>query len=379
MTRSILNPFDIKIRKQPRHGEVGASPGTIRISPDALKPQITLFSYNKTALKEEQSDDIDYMLDCGKQRPEYIHWVQIKGIGDAELLKKIGASLGLDSLVLEDITDTTQRPKYDEYNDFILTISRLLLLDGTNQVVNTQFSVLVKDNMLISFQETYDEPFEGLKSRLRGAKGIMREEGTGYLLFALMDTLFDRYFAWLDKIEEHLEHLENDINYKPKKKNLAETQRIRHMLIMLQRATSPERDKMNEILRSDNPLITARSKVFFRDAYDHCIDIIETIGSFKELSTNLTDIYLSTVNNQMNDVMKILTVISSIFIPLTFIAGIYGMNFSTSDPFTGKALPHNMPELRQPNGYLYTLLVMAIIAAIQLIIFWRKGWFDKMK
>lgn len=376
---SILNPFEIKIRQRLKHGQVGDPPGTIRINPDALTPQITLFSYNKTALKEEQSDDIDYMLDCGKQRPEYIHWVQIKGIGDAGLIAKIGASLGLSSLVLEDITDTTQRPKYDEYDDFILAISRLLLLEGTNQVVNTQFSILVKGNMLISFQETYDEPFEGLKSRLRGSKGIMREEGTGYLLFALMDTLLDRYFVWLDKIEEHLEHLENDINDKPKKKNLAETQRIRHMLIMLQRATSPERDKMNEILRSDNPLITPRSKIYFRDAHDHCIDIIETIGSFKELSTNLTEIYLSTVSNQLNDVMKILTIISSIFIPLTFIAGIYGMNFAASDPLTGKPLPHNMPELRQPHGYLYTLIVMAIIVVIQLIIFWKKGWFDKIR
>ncbi|MBS1665271.1 MAG: magnesium/cobalt transporter CorA [Bacteroidetes bacterium] len=379
MRAKIPNPFEIKIRKRPKHGEVGASPGTIRISPDALKPQITLFSYNKGFLKEEQSDDIDYMLSCGKERPEYIHWVQIKGIGDAELVKKIGSSLGLNSLVLEDITDTTQRPKYDEYDDFILAISRLLLLDGTNQVINTQFSILIKGNTLISFQETYDEPFEGLKSRLRGSKGILREEGTGYLLFALMDTLFDRYFVWLDKIEEHLENLENDINFKPKKKNLAETQRIRHMLIMLQRATSPERDKMNEILRSDNPLITPKVKVFFRDAYDHCIDIIETIGSFKELSTNLTEIYLSTVSNQMNDVMKILTIISSIFIPLTFIAGIYGMNFSATDPLTNKVLPNNMPELRQPHGYLYTLIVMAIIAIIQLVIFWKKGWFDKMK
>jgi len=371
-------PFEIKTKKRQRHGEVGASPGTIRISPDALKPQITLVSYNKTAFKEEQGHDIDYMLNCGKERPEYVHWVEIKGMGDAALVNKIGASLGLSPLVLEDITDTIQRPKYDEYSDFILAISRLLILEGTNGVANTQFSILIKDNVLISIQETYDEHFEGVKTRLRHSKGIIREEGTGYLLYALMDTLLDRYFAWLDKIEEHLEHLENDINSRPRKKNLAETQRIRHMLIMLQRATSPERDTMNEILRSDNPLITPHSRAYFRDAYDHCIDIIETIGSFKELATNLTDVYLSTVNNQMNDVMKILTIVSLIFIPLTFIAGVYGMNFQAIDPYDGKHLPHNMPELRQPNGYLYALLAMGLIVVLQLLIFWRKGWFNKM-
>jgi magnesium transporter len=372
-------PLEIKTKKRQRHGEVGAAPGTIRISPDALKPQITLISYNKGAFKEEQGDDIDYMLDCGKQRPEYVHWVEIKGIGDAALVNKIGASLGLSPLVLEDITDTTQRPKYDEYGDFILAISRLLMLDGTNRVINSQFSILIKGNMLISFQETYDEHFEGVKARLRSSKGIIREEGTDYLLYALMDTLFDRYFAWLDKIEDHLEQLESDINLKPRKQNLADTQRIRHKLIMLQRATSPERDKMNEILRSENPLFSPRSRVYFRDAYDHCIDIIETIGSFKELATNLTDVYLSTVNNQMNDVMKILTIVSAIFIPLTFIAGVYGMNFQAIDPITGKQEPHNMPELREPNGYLYTLVAMGIIAVLQLVIFWRKGWFDRMK
>jgi magnesium transporter len=158
-----------------------------------------------------------------------------------------------------------------------------------------------------------------------------------------------------------------------------DTQRIKRLLIMMQRAVGPERDKMNEILRSDHPLFKARDKIYFRDAYDHCIDIIETITSFKELATNLTEIYLSTVNNQMNDVMRILTIISSIFIPLTFIAGIYGMNFVYEDPVTGKLMRHNMPELHDPNGYPYTLTAMAVIAIIQLIIFWKKGWFGRMK
>jgi len=368
-----------EIKKWRKHGRIGETPGSIIISQDALKPKIFIFSYTRTDLKEEQSDDMDFVLNYVKQYPEYIHWVQIQGMGDAELVKKVGAGLSVSALVLEDITDTTQRAKYDEYDNFILAISRLLIYNELNQIFNSQFSILIKDNLLISFQETYDEHFAGLKSRLRTSKGIIREEGTGYLFYALMDTLFDRYFALLDQLEESLELCENDINQKPRRQNMFDTQRIKRLLIMMQRAVGPERDKMNEILRSDHPLFKARDKIYFRDAYDHCIDIIETITSFKELATNLTEIYLSTVNNQMNDVMRILTIISSIFIPLTFIAGIYGMNFVYEDPVTGKMMRHNMPELHDPNGYPYTLTAMAVIAVIQLIIFWRKGWFGRMK
>ena len=377
MTNRSSQLFEIK--KWRKHGRIGEAPGSIIISQDALKPRIVIFSYTKTDLKEQESEDIDFVLDYIKQYPQHIHWVQIQGIGDAELVKKIGSGLGVSALVLEDITDTTQRAKYDEYDGFILAISRLLVYNEQNQIFNSQFSILVKEKLLISFQETYDEHFAGLKSRLRTSKGIIREEGTGYLLYALMDTLFDRYFALLDQLEDALEQCEDDINRKPRRQNMFDTQRIKHLLIMMQRAVGPERDKMNEILRSDNPLFTAREKAYFRDAYDHCIDIIETVTSFKELSTNLTEIYLSTVNNQMNDVMKILTIISSIFIPLTFIAGVYGMNFAWQDPVTGRLMPHNMPELHQPNGYVDALLAMALIAVIQLIIFWRKGWFDRMK
>lgn len=377
MTQKDNRSFEIK--KWRKHGRIGEAPGSIIISQDALKPKITIFSYTRTDLKEEHSDDMGFALGHVKQYPQYIHWIQIQGIGDAELVKNIGSGLSVNALVLEDITDTTQRAKYDEYDNFILAISRLLIHNEHNQIVNTQFSILIKDNLLISFQESYDEHFAGLKSRLRTSKGIIREEGTGYLFYALMDTLFDRYFALLDQLEDSLEQCEDHINQKPRRQNMFDTQRIKRLLIMMQRAIGPERDKMNEILRSNHPLITARNKIYFRDAYDHCIDIIETITSFKELATNLTEIYLSTVNNQMNDVMRILTIISSIFIPLTFIAGIYGMNFVYEDPVTGKMMRHNMPELHDPNGYPYTLTAMAVIAVIQLVIFWKKGWFGRMK
>lgn len=368
-----------EIQKRRRHGKVGQAPGSIIIPEDALAPRVSVLSYNKTEIKENNTDDIDQVLDYVRQHPEYTHWIKIKGIGDVTLVKKVGACLDVNALVLEDITDTTQRPKFDEYDGFVVAISRLLVDNAQHQVFNEQFSILVKDNLLFTFQETYDDYFTGIYQRLQAGKGFIREEGTGYLLYALMDTLLDRYFALLDELEEVLEELQSAINTKPRRQNMLDAQCIKNILIMLQRATGPERDKMNEILHSQNPLFTPRDKTYFQDAYDHCIDIIETTGSLKELATNITDVYLSTVNNQMNDVMKILTIISSIFIPLTFIAGLYGMNFAHQDPRTGKWLPDNMPELYQPHGYLYTLLAMGVIAVMLLIIFWRKGWFDSMR
>ena len=184
--------------------------------------------------------------------------------------------------------------------------------------------------------------------------------------------------CWIN-LEEALAELEESINKDPRRRNMLEAQRIKRILILLHRVTWPERDKMSEILRSDNPIISRKDKIFMRDAYDHCIDIIETIHSQKELATNLTDIYLSTINNQMNDVMRILTIVSAIFIPLSFIASLYGMNFARTDPLTGKIMEHNMPELYNPHGYRYTLIAMGIITAVQLVIFWRKGWFNRLR
>lgn len=289
-----------EIQKRRKHGKVGQAPGSIIIPEGALAPRVSVISYNKDEIKENSSDGIDQVLDYVRHHPEYTHWVKIKGIGDVDLVKKVGTCLDVNSLVLEDITDTTQRPKYDDYSGFILAISRMVVDNDKRQVFNEQFSILVKGNLLFSFQETYDEYFTGVNQRLQAGN-------------------------------------------------------------------------------SANPLFTDRDKIYFQDAYDHCIDIIETTGSLKELATNITDVYLATVNNQMNDVMKILTIISSIFIPLTFIAGLYGMNFAHQDPRTGKWLPDNMPELYQPHGYLYALLAMGVIAVLLLIIFWRKGWFDSMR
>ncbi len=370
---------DLLKRRKRKHGPIGAAPGSIVTSADALQPRIQVFSYNQSDFQEKEFDDIVLVFDYLDQHRQYIHWVQVKGFGNGDILRDIGDKCDIEPLVLEDISDSNQRPKYDEYNGHIFAISRIIFFDQQKQIVNTQFSVYARQNLVISFQETYDEYFEGLKKRLKTARASFREYGTGYLFYALLDTIYDTYFALLDQLQDGLENLEAAINEKPRKSNMYEVQHIKRILILMHRSVGPERDKMNEILRSTDAIFTEKDKMFFHDAYDHCIDIIETINSQKELATNLTDIYLSTVNNQMNDVMRILTIVSSIFIPLSFIAGLYGMNFAHQDPDTGRILKYNMPELYTPHGYIVTIGVMALIVIVQLFIFWRKGWFDKMK
>jgi magnesium transporter len=368
-----------KFSKIKKHGKIGEAPGTIIVSGDALDSRIFVFSISPAGCKEYQAEHFDSLLKYLEENEGYVNWVQVKGLGNELLIKEFGDHFNINALALEDISDPTGRPKYEEYDDFVFAISRLIVLDNEHQASNCQLSVIVQKKLLISFQETYEEYFAELKKRLKISKAVIRDKDSGYLFYAILDTVYDRYFDLLDHLEEALAELEESIDKNPQRRNMLEAQRIKRLLILLHRVTWPERDKMSEILRSDNPLISKKDKIFMRDAYDHCIDIIETIHSQKELATNLTDIYLSTINNQMNDVLRILTIVSAIFIPLSFIASLYGMNFTRIDPVTGKVMEHNMPELYSPHGYQYTLMLMGGITAVQLAIFWRKGWFNRIK
>jgi magnesium transporter len=199
--------------------------------------------------------------------------------------------------------------------------------------------------------------------------------GSSYMMYAIMDIIVDTYFEILGEWSDELDIIEDRLLDKPDKSIMFDTQLIKRHLINIRRVAWPERDKLNDMLRSDSPLITDQTKLYIRDAYDHCIQIIDLVESLKEISASNIDMYLSIISNRMNEIMKVLTIISSIFIPLTFIAGIYGMNFAKQDPVTGKLMPYNMPELYQSHGYLYTMIIMIFIAIVQVIYFWRKGWF----
>ena len=352
----------------------GSSPGLVYIDENSLDPVIKLHSYNGSSYKVDELGSLKE-LKTHTSNETFSYWVEIKGFNSVKMFETLNNDLKINKLILEDITRTYQRPKYEEYGNYDFAVSRMLYLDEEHNLENEQLSFILMKNMLFTFQDRYEDCLEPIRQRLEIGKGNIRVGGSSYLMYALMDMIVDEYFAVLSYWSEQLDVIEDRLLDKPDKSIMFDTQLIKRHLITIRRISWPERDKMNDMLRTDSPLIGEQTKVYIRDAYDHCIQIIDLVESLKEISASNIDMYLSIISNRMNEIMKVLTIISSIFIPLTFIAGIYGMNFSREDPVTGKILPQNMPELYQEHGYLYTMIVMGIIAVLQIIYFWKKGWF----
>ncbi|MCX2474595.1 magnesium/cobalt transporter CorA [Pedobacter sp. MC2016-05] len=368
-----------KPRSRHKHYKVpapGTSPGLYAIDDEALKPVIVLHTYNDKSHKKEELKNINN-IEKLIQDKSYNYWFDIKGLADPTMFETLYSKFDISRLVLEDITSSYQRPKLDEYDNdnYIFSVSRHLYLGEDGVLCNDQISFILSERTLITFQETYSDCFEPVRKRLEIGKGNIRIGGSSYLMYAIMDVIVDNYFSLLNFWGEELDAIEDRLYDRPDKRIMYDTQAIKRSLITIRKIAWPERDKLNDIIRTDSPLISDLTKTYMKDAYDHCIQIIDFIESLKEIASANIDMNLSIISNRMNEIMKVLTIISSIFIPLTFIAGIYGMNFSREDPVTGKVMPDNMPELYSPHGYIYTWIVMGIIAVVQVIYFWRKGWF----
>jgi magnesium transporter len=354
--------------------EPGSSPGLVFIDENSLAPIINLHAFNAESYNVSKLESL-HNLNTLTSDERLTYWVEIKGFKSEVMFETLSVDWKINKLILEDITRTYQRPKYEEYGAYDFAISRMLYLDEENNLENEQLSFILTKRILFTFQDQYSDCLGPIRNRLAIGKGNIRIGGTSYLMYALMDLIVDEYFAVLGAWGDDLDKIEDRLFEKPDKSIMYDTQLIKRNLITVRRIAWPERDKMNDILRTDSPLIDEQAKVYIRDAYDHCIQIIDMVESLKEISASNIDMYLSIISNRMNEIMKVLTIISSIFIPLTFIAGIYGMNFSREDPVTGKIMPDNMPELYQEHGYEYTMIVMGLIAVVQVLYFWRKGWF----
>ncbi len=366
--------FDITRRR--RKSIPGEKPGTFKIKDNAIESKINVFCYNADEIDELETSDIVEAINFTKKYAYRSSWLDVKGLGSQEVLNKIQKEFDINSLVMEDIVNTHQRPKCEEYKDYLFAISRMMELDRGLILNNEQLSFICFHKLLITFQEDYDDVLDPVRIRLKKYSGTaMRLLGPSYLMYALMDTVIDHYFVIINRLGDELEIVEDHLYQRPQKFLMYRIQGVKKIMLVLRRATWPEREKINEMMRNQSDFINEDVKVFIRDAYDHSIQAIDLIESYKETATSLMDVYLSLMSNRMNEIMKFLTIISAIFIPLTFIAGVYGMNFAYQNPVTGELMKNNMPELYNPNGYIYIIILMALIAIGQVWYFIRKGWF----
>ncbi|PTT03607.1 magnesium and cobalt transport protein CorA [Pedobacter sp. HMWF019] len=367
----------IKSKRKRKHYSlpvVGSSPGQVYIDEHSLEPKVTVHAFNAGEYKIEETNSIEHLSKVLTDK-NLTFWVDIRGFKSEAMFETLTRDFNVNKLVLEDITRTYQRPKQEEYDTYVFAVSRMLFFDEENNLENEQISFILTDNAVFTFQEGYENCLDPVRNRLKAGKGNIRVSGSSYIMYAIMDVVIDKYFEILNIWGEDLDQIEDRLIDKPDRSIMYDIQAVKRNLIAIRRVAWPERDKLNDFLRSDSPLITDQTKLYIRDAYDHCIQIIDIVESLKEISASNLDMYLSIISNRMNEIMKVLTIMSSIFIPLTFIAGIYGMNFARQDPVTGKLMPDNMPELYAQHGYLYTMIIMVVIAVVQVIYFWRKGWF----
>ena len=369
-------PQMIRIRRS-RRVAPGSSPGTLNIADDAHKPLITVYSYDPLTLDEAKAENFREIAVKLEQHPDRVHWIHIKGLGDKSLLESLAAYFHIHNLEMEDALNSHQRPKQEEHDAHLFIVTRMLYQLPGQEMMNEQMNIFLGKNFVITLQDKYDDLFDPVRQRLRFGKGHIRKSGPDYLAYALMDAIVDNYFPLMEKIGDQLDELEDELLATPVRNSLLKIQHTKRKLIVFRRTIFAERDKVNDILRSDIDLISDDTKIYFRDTYDHIIQVMDLVESYKEITASMMDIYLSSVSNRMNQIMKVLAVISTIFIPLTFIVGVYGMNFASRNEDTGEVYYWNMPELYEPYGYLGVWLVMIVMVVFQLVIYYKKGWLTK--
>ncbi|MGR8980270.1 MAG: magnesium/cobalt transporter CorA [Gammaproteobacteria bacterium] len=323
--------------------------------------RITVINYNKSILKKRIVKTIDEILP--DLTSDTVTWVIIDGLKNIAVVDAIGRHFAVHGLVLEDILNTHQRPKFEEFDDYLyIVIKGLALTENDIDVQYEQISLLIMDKVVFTFKEKPDQVLDPIINRLGNGKSYIRGMGSDYLAYVIMDAVIDEYFALQDTFDEAIEEIEDQLLTNPTAQTLATIQKIKRELIVLRRSVAPLRELLASIQRSDSPLIEEHTKRYFTDVYDHAIRIIEAMESYRDLITGMLDIYLSSVSNKMNETMKVLTVFASIFIPLTFIAGVYGMNFDY------------MPELKWKWGYPVLWVVFFAVSVTLLVYFKKKKW-----
>lgn len=347
----------------------GSLPGTLNIPDDAEPTELALISYTPTDIVRKtlrSSAECQPYLDSGR-----VCWLDVRGLGTESRLREVASIFNLHPLLLEDVVNVPQRPKLEFYDEHLLMIVHMLKPAPRSHCFTAeQIGFVLRHHVLVTLQEeSLWDCFDPVRDRLQRNLGALRQRGAGYLAYTLLDTIVDGYFPILETYGEYIEALEDEVVMRPTRQTIGKIHDLRRELLMMRRYIWPQRTVVNSLIRDGGDFLTQENRIYLQDVYDHIIQILDILETYREVSSSLMDVYLSSVSNRMNDVMKLLTVISTIFIPLTFIAGVYGMNF---DP---AASPFNMPELTWYWGYPLCLGVMAAIALSLFAFFWRQGWF----
>ncbi len=342
----------------------GAPPGTLTHDPHAEKTRIDVIAYGPDKFLEQEVTDLAIIPNLLKEYS--IVWINVDGLSAIDKIEQIAHIFQLHPLAIEDVVNCQQRPKVEIYGKSQFIVSRIISLNAHLEI--EQLSIFLGDKYVVSFQEIPGDCLNPLRDRLRKGYGQIRSQGSDQLAYGILDAVVDGYFPVLEKYGEMLEDLEEEILTNPSRHTIALMHDLKRNLLLIRRAVWPMRETVNELIRDESPLISKDTRVYLRDTYDHVIRVMDFIETYRELCSDLMDVYLSSVSNRTNEVMKVLTIIATIFIPPTFIAGVYGMNFNPARS------PWNMPELEWYFGYPLSLLLMASVTAGMLIYLFKSGW-----
>jgi magnesium transporter len=343
---------------------IGAPPGMLVAQADASPPKIRVIAYNAENLVEREVTDIETL-------PKFladweVAWINVDGLGDVRTIERIGELMGLHRLALEDVLHGHQRAKAEDYHDHLFVVVRLVSL---NERLDTeQLSLFLGKNFLLTFQEKAGDLLEPIRERLRKPSGVMQQSGAGYLAYAIVDAVVDSYFPVLEAIGERLESLEDEIIERPTHRIIGTIHDTKRDLLKLRRSVWPLRELVNSLIRDHASFFSEHTQMYLRDCYDHAIQAMDFVESDRDISSGLMEVYLSSVSNKMNEIMKVLTVIATVFIPLTFVTGVYGMNFNP------EVSPWNMPELNWRFGYPVAWAVMLAVTLAMALFFRSRGW-----
>lgn len=349
-----------------RYAAPGSPPGTMVIPKSAAPPRIHTIRYDAETVLEEDIEDLS-RLDALRQEGRVL-WVDVQGLGDERIIRDLGERFGLHHLAQSDITNIGQRVKAEDYDETLFVITLMVRPDPEEGLVWEQVSAVIGPGWVLTFQERYGDCLDALRGRIRRKAGPVRCSGSDYLGCMVIDAIIDGYFPVLESLGDRLEDLETRVIERPGPETLADIFAVKRDLMTLRRAIWPQREFLARLTRDGHALLTETTMPYLRDAYDHAVHIVDVTETYRELAQSFVDVYLSSMANRTNETMRVLTVFATIFIPLTFLAGVYGMNF---DP---DASPLNMPELNWRYGYVAFWIVAVMVAAAMLWMARRKGW-----